>query len=214
MLAQPVQSTALVLFALQVLAQLHGVTSDGDAEDEQQEDLAPSSQGKEHRRPHSAGNLAEQAATSSSSSSHRTGRPPLAETTANNKLGLKVHIHLFTPSLPPSPPHPPTRSLTRLLAHSGVTRPARQPCSYLDFRICRACSCALLAFSQQHLHVTSTGTSPPSLHLCPILSCALFDASDSARHGRQATGAVVYMYNSCLYTYMYRETTASAALPP
>lgn len=80
----------------QVLAQLHGVTSDGDAEEEQQEDLPPS-QGKEHRRPHSAGNMVEQAATSSSSSSsHRAGRPPLAETTANNKLGLKVRMHSFT----------------------------------------------------------------------------------------------------------------------
>ena len=85
--------------ALQVLAQLHSVTSDGDAEDEQQEDLAPSSQGKEHRRPHSAGNLVEQAAASSSSS-HRAGRPPLAETTANNKLGLKVRTHPFALSLP------------------------------------------------------------------------------------------------------------------
>lgn len=76
----------------QVLAQLHGVTSDGDVEDEQQEDVPPTSQGKEHRRPHSAGNLADQAAVSSTSTSnsHRSGRPPLAETTANNKLGLKV----------------------------------------------------------------------------------------------------------------------------
>lgn len=113
-------STAHASSALQVLAQLHGVTSDGDAEDEQQEDALPSSQGKEHRRPHSAGNLVEQATTSNSnsSSSHRAGRPPLAETTANNKLGLKVCISSLT------------HSLTQPLAHIFLlaqVRPQVQP---------------------------------------------------------------------------------------
>lgn len=74
---------------MQVLAQLHGIPAEEDGEEEQQEDVPSGSRSLEHRRPRSAGNLAEQA-SNSSAASHKTGRPPLAETTVNNKLGLKV----------------------------------------------------------------------------------------------------------------------------
>lgn len=153
-----------------MLAQLHGVTSDGDAEDEQQEDMAVSSQGKEHRRPHSAGNLVEQAAASSSGSSHRAGRPPLAETTANNKLGLKVHIHLS------SSPHSLIHSLAFSHTQSGVTRRSRQHCSYLGFKPCCVFSSALLAGNQQRLYVAS-------IRLCPVLSVFGLAAYESATCG-------------------------------
>lgn len=71
----------------QVLAQLHGVPAEEDEQHEQQEDVQPIMRSQEHRRPRSAGHPAEAA---SSSAPHKIGRPPLAETTANNKLGLKV----------------------------------------------------------------------------------------------------------------------------
>ena len=76
-----------LLFALQVLAQLHGAPAEEGEEDEQQEDVQPGTRGQEHRRPKSGGNLE---ASSSNTVPHKIGRPPLAETTANNKLGLKV----------------------------------------------------------------------------------------------------------------------------
>lgn len=76
-----------LLFALQVLAQLHGAPAEEGEEDEQQEDVQPGTRGQEHRRPKSGGNPE---ASSSNTVPHKIGRPPLAETTANNKLGLKV----------------------------------------------------------------------------------------------------------------------------
>ena len=74
----------------QVLAQLHGIPAEEDEQDEQQEDVPGIAGSQEHRRPRSAGHLTE---PSSSTSTHKIGRPPLAETTANNKLGLKVPVH-------------------------------------------------------------------------------------------------------------------------
>lgn len=57
-------------------------------QEDQQEDAQSSSRGHDHRRPKSAGNLSEQAGMANGA--HKSGRPPLAETTANNKIGLKV----------------------------------------------------------------------------------------------------------------------------
>ena len=73
-----------------MLAQLHGIPAEEDEQDEQQEDAQGTAGSQEHRRPRSAGHPTE---PSSSTSTHKIGRPPLAETTANNKLGLKVHVH-------------------------------------------------------------------------------------------------------------------------
>lgn len=79
----------------QVLAQLHGIPAEEDEQDEQQEDAQGTAGSQEHRRPRSAGHPTE---PSSSTSTHKIGRPPLAETTANNKLGLKgVEPELFSP---------------------------------------------------------------------------------------------------------------------
>ena len=75
---------------LQVLAQLHGLPTEDGAQEEGQEDLQASSQGQDHRRPKSAGNPPSHAAASNGA--QKSGRPPLAETTANNKIGLKVHL--------------------------------------------------------------------------------------------------------------------------
>ena len=72
-----------------MLAQLHGIPAEEDEQEEQQEDAQGSAGSQEHRRPRSAGHLIE---PSSSTSTHKIGRPPLAETTANNKLGLKVPV--------------------------------------------------------------------------------------------------------------------------
>jgi len=77
-------------FWSQVLAQLHGIPAEEDEQDEQQEDAQGIAGSQEHRRPRSAGHLTE---PSSSTSTHKIGRPPLAETTANNKLGLKVSVY-------------------------------------------------------------------------------------------------------------------------
>lgn len=76
---------------LQVLAQLHGLPTEDGVQEEGQEDVQASSQGQDHRRPKSAGNPASHAAASSNGT-QKCGRPPLAETTANNKIGLKVHL--------------------------------------------------------------------------------------------------------------------------
>ncbi len=77
-------------FWSQVLAQLHGIPAEEDEQDEQQEDAQGTAGSQDHRRPRSAGHLTE---PSSSTSTHKIGRPPLAETTATNKLGLKVPVH-------------------------------------------------------------------------------------------------------------------------
>lgn len=74
---------------MQVLAQLHGLSSEDGIQEDGHEDAQPSSRGNDHRRPKSAGNLADHAA-GTTNNSQKSGRPPLAETTANNKIGLKV----------------------------------------------------------------------------------------------------------------------------
>ena len=72
----------------QVLSQLHGIPAEGEGADEQQEEQQPSSRMADlKQRSKSNGSLSDQA---TASASHRTGRPPLAETTVNNKPGLKV----------------------------------------------------------------------------------------------------------------------------
>ena len=192
------QSTARASCALQVLAQLHGVTSDGDVEDEQQEDALPSNQGKEHRRPHSAGNLVEQATTSnshSSSSSHRAGRPPLAETTANNKLGLKVCLYSLTP-------HSLTHSFT--CPYIFASQVSSQVCGHLPLHLphsmattlvqavaCRfTCATGLLPAASA---CVATTPSP----LCPVLVLHVDQQDSLAGLRSQITCCIICLKTDC-----------------
>ena len=105
-------------FWSQVLAQLHGVPAEEDEQDEQQEDAQGAAGSQEHRRPRSAGHLTE---PSSSTSTHKIGRPPLAETTANNKLGLKVPVHCVVISWSAVYWLEPLLDLTGAYVHLGIS---------------------------------------------------------------------------------------------
>ena len=73
---------------------MHGVPAEEDGDlDQQQEESQAGPRTQDHRRPKSAGNLVEQAANHTIVPSHRSGRPPCADTTANNILGPSVNSY-------------------------------------------------------------------------------------------------------------------------
>ena len=91
---------SMLLLLLQVLSQMHGVPAEEDDDlGQQQGEGQAGPRTHDHRRPGSAGNLVDQGANQTAVATHRSGRPPLAETTANNKLGLKVRRPLQLSSI-------------------------------------------------------------------------------------------------------------------